>query len=94
MNFEVNYPSEDFYITFKKNFEHLILWMLANNEECEWSYFTRKPLSFSTSTLSKYFNLLKSKGHVEKLSRGHYKITLKGRERFLEISRTRGKKKD
>jgi len=90
---EVNYPSEDFFNTFKKNFEHLILWMLANNEECEWSYFTQKPLSFSTSTLSKYFNLLKSKSHVEKLSRGHYKITLKGRERFLEISRTRGKKK-
>ncbi|MHA1498559.1 MAG: tetratricopeptide repeat protein [Promethearchaeota archaeon] len=90
---EVNYPSEDFYNTFKKNFEHLILWMLANNEVCEWSYFTQEPLSFSTSTLSKYFNLIKSKGHVEKLFRGHYKITPKGRESFHEISRTHGKKK-
>lgn len=88
---EPNYPSEDIYNTFKKNFEHLILWMLANNEECEWFYFTQAPLNFSTSTLSKYFNLLKSKGHVEKLSRGHYKITPKGRERFHEISRTGGK---
>jgi len=91
--FEVNYPSEAFYNTFKKNFEHIILWMLANNEECEWSSFTQEPIAFSTSTLSKYFNLLKSKEYVEKLSRGHYKITPKGRKRFLEISRTRGKKK-
>ena len=67
--------------------------MLANNEECEWSYFTQNPLNFSTSTLSKYINLLKSKGHVEKLSRGFYRITLKGRDEFYKISSTRGKKK-
>jgi len=67
--------------------------MLANNEECEWSYFTQNPLNFSTSTLSKYINLLKSKGLVEKLSRGFYRITPKGRDEFHKISSTRGKKK-
>lgn len=90
---DVNYPSDDFFNTFKKNFELTILWMLANNEECEWSFFTQEPLSFSTSTLSKYFNLLKSKEYVEKISRGHYKITPKGRASFHKISTASGKKK-
>ncbi len=76
----------------KRNFEHIILWMLANNDECQWSYFTQEPLGFSTSTLSKYFNILKSRGFVEHYSRGLYKITPEGIKRFNEVSRTRGKK--
>jgi len=77
----------------KKNFEHIILWMLANNDECQWSDFTQEPLGFSTSTLSKYFNILKSKGYVDNYSRGHYKITPDGEKRFNDISRSRGKKR-
>ena len=77
----------------KKNFEHIILWMLANNTECQWSDFTQEPLGFSTSTLSKYFNILKSKGYVDNYSRGHYKITLEGEKRFNDVSITRGKKR-
>jgi len=77
----------------KRNFEHIILWMLANNDECQWSYFTQEPLGFSTSTLSKYFNILKSRGFVEHYSRGLYKITPEGIKRFNEVSRTRGKKR-
>ena len=77
----------------KRNFEHIILWMLANNTECQWSDFTQEPLSFSTSTLSKYFNILKSKGYVDNYSRGHYKITPKGEKRFNDVSRTGGKKR-
>ncbi len=92
----VNYPPKE--ITKKpklgkRNLEHIILWMLANNDECQWSYFTQEPLGFSTSTLSKYFNILKSRGFVEHYSRGIYKITPEGLKRFNHVSRTRGKKR-
>ncbi|MFW9827978.1 MAG: hypothetical protein ACFFEY_10315 [Candidatus Thorarchaeota archaeon] len=91
-----NYPPEEIYKapTFgKKNFEQIILWMLYNNEECQWSDFTEEPLGFSTSTLSKYVNILKNKGFVDNFSRGYYKITPEGKKRFHEISRMRGKEK-
>jgi tetratricopeptide (TPR) repeat protein len=92
----INYPPEEIYKAprfGKKNFEQIILWMLYNNEECQWSDFTQEPLSFSTSTLSKYLNILKNKKFVDNFSRGHYKITQEGKKRFHEISRTRGKKR-
>ncbi len=92
----VNYPPEEISKKpklGKRNFEHTILWMLANNDECQWSYFTQKPLGFSTSTLSKYFNILKNKGFVEHYSRGLYKITPEGLKRFNAVSRTRDKKR-
>jgi len=92
----LNYPPEDFYKDIKfgrKDFEHIILWMLFNNEDCEWSDFTKEPLNISESTLSTKLNVLKSKSHVEKFARGHYKITNTGRKRFQEISSTHGEKK-
>ncbi|MFX1376900.1 MAG: hypothetical protein ACFFA0_13930 [Promethearchaeota archaeon] len=85
----INYPSEEIYNPpplEKKNFEHIILWMLYNNEECEWSNFTQKPLDLRLSTLSKYLSLLKGKGYVESISRGLYRITSEGRNRYLELS--------
>ena len=42
----VNYPPEGLYKDFKigkRNFEHIILWMLANNENCQW------PLNFAVN---------------------------------------------
>jgi Mn-dependent DtxR family transcriptional regulator len=92
----VNYPSKEISEKpkfGKRNFEHIILWMLANNDECQWSDFTQEPLGFSTSTLSKYFNILKSRGYVDNYSRGHYKITPEGEKRFNDVSITRGKKR-
>ncbi|MHA1987588.1 MAG: hypothetical protein ACW98D_13195 [Promethearchaeota archaeon] len=92
----ITYPPQEIYndIKFKlKDFEHIILWMLANNTDCQWSDFTQDPLRFTTSTLSKYLNLLKSKGFTENYSRGHYRITTEGRKRFQEISSTYGSKK-
>ena len=92
----INYPPKEILnppSIGRKNFEHIILWMLFNNEECTWSNFSEEPLSFSTSTLSKYFKLLKSKGYVDNYSRGHYKITIKGQQRYHEISSTKGKKR-
>ncbi|MFX1317390.1 MAG: hypothetical protein ACFE9T_16125, partial [Promethearchaeota archaeon] len=92
----INYPPEEIYNPPKlenKNFEHIILWMLFNNDECTWASFTKEPLGFSTSTLSKYFNMLKSNGYVNNYSRGHYKITDEGKKRFHEISRASKKKR-
>ena len=92
----VNYPPEDFYKNVKfgrKNFEHIILWMLVNNENCEWSDFTKEPLNISESTLSTKLNILKSKSFIEKYARGHYKITSEGHKRFHEISSTHGERK-
>ncbi|MHA2399776.1 MAG: hypothetical protein ACXADU_12930 [Promethearchaeota archaeon] len=90
----INHPPEEIYKIpkfQKKNFEHIILWMLYNNEECEWSHFTQEPLKFSTSTLSKYFSILTSDGYVEKVSRGHYKITPEGKKQFNELSTVKEK---
>ena len=82
---KINYPPEEIFnpVLGKKNFKHIILWMLYNNEECEWSNFTEEPLELRLSTLSKYLSLLKGKQYVENISRGHYKITSEGRNRFL-----------
>jgi Mn-dependent DtxR family transcriptional regulator len=93
---KINYPPEEIYnppVMEKKNFEHIILWMLYNNEECEWSNFTEEPLELRLSTLSKYLSLLKGKHYVENISRGHYKITLEGRKRFNDLSSSSEKKR-
>lgn len=92
----IQYPPEEIYkapVLGRKNFEHIILWMLYNNEECEWVCFTQKPLELRLSTLSKYLSLLKGKQYVEKISRGHYKITSEGKSRFLELSKDIDKKR-
>ena len=92
----VNYPPKEIYnppVLEKKNFEHIILWMLYNNEECEWANFTQKPLELRLSTLSKYLSLLKGRGYVDNISRGHYKITSEGKKRYLELSQAKGTKR-
>ena len=92
----INFPPKEIYnppALEKKNFEHIILWMLYNNEECEWANFTQKPLELRLSTLSKYLSLLKGKGYAENISRGHYKITSEGRKRFLELSQDKEKQR-
>ena len=90
---QINYPPEGIFNVLKNDYEHLTLWMLANNEECKWSDFTQEPLNFSTSTVSKYTNRLQDRGHIVKVSRGVYKITSKGRIRFNEISSSKRKGK-
>ncbi|MFX0036596.1 MAG: hypothetical protein ACFE9I_13270 [Candidatus Hermodarchaeota archaeon] len=71
----------------KRNYEHIILWMLKNNEEGEWSDFIKKPLEIPTSTLSRYLNSLKSEGLINSFDKGHYKITSDGELRFHELSK-------
>ena len=80
-----NYPSEEILNPSKlkkKNYDHIILWMLANNESCEWSNFERKPLEIPISTLSRHFTKLIMQGYIEKLTRGTYKITPQGKKNF------------
>ncbi|MHA2390518.1 MAG: tetratricopeptide repeat protein [Promethearchaeota archaeon] len=92
----INYPPEEIYnppVLGHKNFELIILWMLNNNEDCEWSHFTQEPLNLRLSTLSKYLTILKGKGYAENISRGHYKITSEGKKRYLEISSSKEKER-
>ena len=78
----------------RRNYEHIILWMLNNNEYCEWSDFIEDPLDIKKSTLSDKLRSLITKGFVEKKNkeiipgkiRKGYQITPKGRERYNDIS--------
>lgn len=88
----LNYPPEEiFRVSYpqRKNFEHIILWMLKNNEIVEWSDFKEDPINIPQSTLSNYINKLDSKGYVEKIKRGVYRITPMGEDRFNELSRAK-----
>ena len=76
-----------------KNFEHIILWMLNNNERCQWSDFVSDPVNISGSTLSGYLKNLKKLGYLEKSyqkvdgrERNVYIITPEGERRYHELS--------
>jgi tetratricopeptide (TPR) repeat protein len=93
---KINYPAQEILNPPKlqrKNYEHIILWMLANNESCEWANFEQKPVEIPISTISRHFAKLIHQGFMEKISRGQYKITPEGRKRFLELSKERLKKR-
>jgi len=85
----VNYPPEKIYHTSnlkKLNYDHVILWMLYNNEACKWSDFRCEPIEIPTGTLSRHMEVLKRKGFVENIKRGYYQITSAGKMRFHELS--------
>lgn len=71
--------------TLNKDFEFIILWMLKNNDKCEWAHFLSDPINISQATLSKYMRILLEKGLVEKMKKGVYKITSEGIIRFSEL---------
>ncbi len=94
---KVNYPSQEILNPPKlkrKNYEQIILWMLTNNESCEWSNFVQKPVEIPIATLSRHFAKLIRKGFIDKFSRGQYRITPEGKKRFheLSIARKKGRK--
>jgi len=66
----------------KTDFEHVILWMLSNNDICEWSDFTAE---ISESTLSGNLKKLMNKNYIKKPEKGKYQITSQGRDRFSEL---------
>ncbi|MDX1798456.1 MAG: hypothetical protein R3255_07395, partial [Candidatus Lokiarchaeia archaeon] len=93
---KLNYPSDEILNPSKlerKNYDHIILWMLANNESCEWSNFEQKPIEIPVSTLSRHFTKLIFKGFIEKFTRGQYRITPKGIKKFNELSKERKKER-
>ncbi len=77
----------------KKNYEHIILWMLCNNDVCEWSDFLKEPLEIPTSTLHRHLDILKRKEYVDNFIRGRYKITSEGKKRYHELSSAKEKKR-
>jgi len=93
---EINYPPQEVHKPVypnKKNFEHIILWMLKNNNNVEWSHFTNNPVNISQGSLSKYINKLYNQGYIEKISRGTYHITEEGEARYNELSQETIKKR-
>ncbi|MDX1798927.1 MAG: hypothetical protein R3255_09795, partial [Candidatus Lokiarchaeia archaeon] len=87
---EINYPPEELLreTGFEHiNTEHLILWMLQNNDVVEWSNFKDDPIGIPQSTLSYYLKSLMVENFIEKVERGVYKITVKGAERYHKLSR-------
>jgi len=89
---ELNLPPEEIYKQIfgtRKNVEHIILWMLKNNEIVEWADFLEDPISIPQSTLSNYLKSLYLEGYLEKEKRGEYRITTKGEDRFNELSRAK-----
>ena len=91
-----NFPPKeiiDHSLAGRKNYEHIILWMLYNNDECEWAVFLQEPLKIPMSTLSRHLNQLQSEGYVNKISKGRYEITPEGRRRFHNLSTAKEKKR-
>lgn len=93
---KINYPSHEILNPLeltRKNYEQIILWMLYNNDGCEWANFIEEPLEIPVATLSRHLAELKKKGFINKLSRGHYRITPEGKKRYHELSGYKGKKR-
>jgi len=89
-----NYPPEKIYNPSKwkkPNYDHIILWMLYNNDICKWADFCQEPTEIPPGTLSRHLKTLKSKGFVEKINRGHYRITSEGKKKFHELSSAKKK---
>ena len=81
-----NYPPEELLDPnngSSPNFELLILWMLKNNNICEWKNLSKK---ITPSTLSNYLNNLIKRGYIKKIKRGQYEITSEGLKRFRKLS--------
>ncbi|MFX0043221.1 MAG: hypothetical protein ACFE8L_09935 [Candidatus Hodarchaeota archaeon] len=92
----INYPPEKIYSPSnlkRPDYDHIILWMLNNNDTCKWADFYREPIEIPTGTLSRHLDALKRKGFVENYSRGFYRITSEGKKKFHELSSSKKKKR-
>ena len=73
-------------ITRKRNYDHVILWMLYNNTTCKWSDFMNEPLSINNSSLSKNLGFLKTSGFIEHdPGSKEYRITKKGEAKYFRV---------
>ncbi len=90
----INYPPEKIYSPSKlkkPDYDHIILWMLSNNDICKWADFHQEPIEIPTGTLSRHLDKLKRKGFVENYARGYYRITSGGKKKFHELSSAKKK---
>jgi len=91
---DINYPPETIYSPSKwkkPNYDHIILWMVNNNELCKWADFCQEPVKIPPATLSRHIESLKRNNFVEKFSRGQYRITSEGKKKFHELSSAKKK---
>jgi len=91
---DINYPPEKVYSPSKwkrPNYDHIILWMLKNNELCKWADFCQEPIKIPPGTLSRHLDSLKRNSFVEKFTRGQYRITSEGKKKFYELSSAKKK---
>ncbi|MFX0105205.1 MAG: hypothetical protein ACFE75_06920, partial [Candidatus Hodarchaeota archaeon] len=79
---KLRYPPE--IILNKRNYDHIILWMLFNNDYCKWSDFLEKPLSINHHSLSKNLNLLLEKGFADSENM-EYRITKSGEGQYNKM---------
>ncbi|MFX1269975.1 MAG: hypothetical protein ACFFAK_18605, partial [Promethearchaeota archaeon] len=89
-----NYPPEEIYSPSKlkkPDYDHIILWMLNNNDMCKWADFHQEPIKIPTGTLSRHLATLKVNGFVENFTRGYYRITSQGKKKFHELSTVKKK---
>ena len=82
---KLRYPPE--IILNKRNYDHIILWMLFNNDFCNWVDFLEKPLSINNNSLSKNSNILLEKDLIV-VKDQEYRITKSGEEQFNKILKT------
>ena len=78
---KINIPPEE--ILKRRNYEHIILWSLYNNDSLRWSDF-RSELSINQSSLSKALNSLRIKKYQINEHK-EYRITPLGREEYSNM---------
>ena len=77
---ELNFPGKK--IINKRNWKHIILWMLFNNSYCKWNDFLRVPVP--RSSLSKAMNSLIQDGLVKKKVK-NYVLTSNGKIEYSDM---------
>ncbi|MFX0104593.1 MAG: hypothetical protein ACFE75_03770 [Candidatus Hodarchaeota archaeon] len=68
----------------KRNYDHWILWMVYNNNYCNWADFLKPPLSINQSSLSKNLNELIDNGRIRKENK-EYRITQAGKLEYSNM---------
>ena len=94
---ELNLPPEEIYKQIfgtRKNVEHIILWMLKNNEVVEWADFLEEPINIPQSTLSNYLKSLYLEGYLEKKKGVNIRSPLKGSIGSMNYQKQRKEQED
>ena len=90
----INYPPKNIYDPSSEkspDYDHLILWMLYNNDNCTWADFDEEPMKIPGGTLSRHLKKLMALDYIDKISRGVYKITSEGKNKFHYLSSAKKK---